>query len=125
MVPSGDTAGRVSDAGVFTPGPAFVTVQAVPFIAVAVGLATLALVAALRRGDLVVRLGFVMTGVTALPWAVTMVLVGSTGDRDLAHRLCQAGYAPIPLIGSGLLMVILAVVGRLDAQRFPVQHAGS
>ncbi len=94
-----------------------VTIQAVPFFVVAVGLATLALVAALRRGDLVVRLGFVMTGVTALPWAVTMVLVGGTDDLDLAHRLCLAGYAPIPLIGSGLLMVILAVVGRLDAHR--------
>lgn len=64
-----------------------------------------------------VRLGFVMVGITALPWATTMALVACTSDRDLAYRLCQAGYAPIPLIGSGLLMVILAVVGRLDARR--------
>ncbi len=93
------------------------TVQAIPFVAIAAGLALLALVAALRRGDLVVRLGLVMTGVTALPWATSMVLVACTDDRDLAHRLCQAGFASVPLIGSGLLMVTLAVVGRLDAQR--------
>jgi serine phosphatase RsbU (regulator of sigma subunit) len=93
------------------------SVQAVPFMAIALALVALALLAALRRGDLVVRLGLVMTTVTALPWAMTMVLVGSTTDHELARRLCQAGYAPIPLIGSGLLMVILAVVGRLDAQR--------
>ncbi|MBZ0238218.1 MAG: hypothetical protein K8M05_38260, partial [Deltaproteobacteria bacterium] len=80
-------------------------------------LVALALTAALRRGDLVVRLGFVMTGVTALPWATTLALVACTTDRELAFRLCQAGYAPIPLIGSGVLMIILAVVGRLDAQR--------
>ena len=98
--------------GLLTP-----TVQALPHAVMAVVLVALALTAALRRGDLVVRLGFVMTGVTALPWATTMALVGCTTDRELAYRLCQAGYAPIPLIGSGLLMVILAVVGRLDAQR--------
>jgi hypothetical protein len=58
-----------------------------------------------------------MVGITALPWATTMALVACTTDRELAFRLCQAGYAPIPLIGSGLLLVILAVVGRLDARR--------
>lgn len=93
------------------------TVQAIPFVAVAVSLAAMALVAAIRRGDLVVRLGFVMVGVTALPWAIGMALVACTTDPDLAYRLSQAGLGPVPLVGSGLLMVVLAVVGKLDAQR--------
>ncbi len=96
------------------------SVQAIPFVAIAAGLAALALTAALRRGDLVVRLGFVMVGVTALPWACSLALVAclqGPGADDLARRIYQVGFGPIPLVGSGLLMVILAVVGRLDAQR--------
>jgi serine phosphatase RsbU (regulator of sigma subunit) len=93
------------------------TVQAIPFVAVAAGLAALTITAALRRGDLVVRLGFVMVGITALPWAVSLTLVACLDDAELARRIYQIGFGPIPIAGSGLLMVILAVVGRLDAQR--------
>lgn len=93
------------------------TVLALPFVAVAAGLAALTVTAALRRGDLVVRLGFVMVGVTALPWAVSLIIVACLDDAEVARRVFQLGFAPIPVVGSGLLMVILAVVGRLDAQR--------
>lgn len=93
------------------------TVQALPFAAIAVAVVALAVIAALRKGDLVVRLGFVLTGVTALPWAVGLALAACTDDHDLAYRLCRAGFAPVPLIGAALLMVILAVIGKLDAQR--------
>lgn len=93
------------------------TVQAVPFAAVSAGLVMLAVVAAILRGDLVVRLAFVLITVTALPWAIGLAIGATTTDPALALPIYRVGYAALPITGAGLLMVILAVVGKLDAHR--------
>lgn len=92
-----------------------------PFVALTVALVALAVVPALHRGDPVVRLGFVLIGLSALPWAATTALIGCLGhapaDGLLATPVSRAGFAPIALVGSGLLMVILGVAGKVDAHR--------
>lgn len=90
---------------------------AVPFAVLAVGLVAMALVAALVRGDAVVRLGFAMIALTALPWALTTTLAACAPDSPDLVPLFRAGFAPVPLVGGGLLMVMLAVAGRVDDHR--------
>jgi len=90
---------------------------AIPFLVLTVALVALAVVPALYRGDAVVRLGFVLIAVSALPWAATTVLIGCMDDPALAEPISRAGFAPLALVGSGLLMVILGVAGKVDAHR--------
>lgn len=90
---------------------------AVPFAVLAAGLVAMALVAALVRGDAVVRLGFAMIALTALPWALTTTLGACAPTSPELVPLFRAGFAPIPLVGGGLLMVMLAVAGRVDDHR--------
>ncbi len=93
------------------------TVQAMPFAVVSAALVVLAVLAAILRGDLVVRLAFVLIAVAALPWAVGMTLGACATDLDVTLHIYRLGYAPVPVIGAGLLMVILALVGKLDSHR--------
>ena len=90
---------------------------ALPFLALAVGLATLALVPALVRGEVVVRLGFTMIGLCALPWAATTALAACVDDGPSLLPFMRAAFAPIPLVGSGLLIVMLGVAGRIEGHR--------
>ncbi len=91
--------------------------SAIPFVVLTIALVALAVVPALYRGDPVVRLGFVLIALSALPWAATTVVVGCMTDAALAAPVSRAGFAPLPLVGSGLLMVILGVAGKVDAHR--------
>ena len=90
---------------------------ALPFLALAVGLATLALLPALLRGEVVVRLGFTMIGLCALPWAATTALAACVDDGPSLLPFMRAAFAPIPLVGSGLLIVMLGVAGRIEGHR--------
>ncbi|MBL8626579.1 MAG: SpoIIE family protein phosphatase [Myxococcales bacterium] len=90
---------------------------ALPFLALAVGLAALALVPALVRGEVVVRLGFTMIGLCALPWAATTALGACVDDGPSLLPFMRAAFAPIPLVGSGLLIVMLGVAGRIEGHR--------
>jgi len=90
---------------------------ALPFLVLAVGLATLALVPALVRGEVVVRLGFTMIGLCALPWAATTALAACVDDGPSLLPFMRAAFAPIPLVGSGLLIVMLGVAGRIEGHR--------
>ncbi|MEZ4404760.1 MAG: PP2C family protein-serine/threonine phosphatase [Kofleriaceae bacterium] len=91
--------------------------SAVPFVLLAVGLAALALVPALVQGDPVVRLGFALIGLAALPWAAGTAAIAAADQLEPAVPLARAVFAPLPLVGSGLLMALLGVAGRIDDHR--------
>ena len=90
---------------------------AVPFAVLAAGLAALGLAPALLRGEVVVRLGFAMIAVSALPWALVTTAAACVDGPAPLVPLMRAGFAPIPLVGSGLLIVMLGVAGRVDPHR--------
>lgn len=90
---------------------------AVPFAVLALALAVLAIVPALSRGDAAVRLGFIVIGACALPWALTTALNASVVDGAPSVALARAGFMPLAAVGSGLLLVLLGVAGRIDEHR--------
>lgn len=96
-----------------------------PYIACALALAAVGIVAVLVRGDRVLRLGTIGTSTTALPWAVCSALAASTSDPELATRLYRLGNGPIALVGPSLLLVLLGVSGQLERHRWLAWTAGS
>lgn len=96
-----------------------------PYIACAIALVAVGVVAATVRGDRVLRLGTIGTSTTALPWAVTSALAACTGDPELATQLYRLGNGPIALVGPSLMLVLLGVSGQLERYRVLAWTAGS
>lgn len=96
----------------------------VPYLVCAVALLSVAMVAALTRGDRVLRLGTIGAAVTALPWALCSALAICTTDPALATKLLRLGNGPIALVGPSLLLVLLGVSGQLERYRWIARSAG-
>jgi GAF domain-containing protein len=89
----------------------------VPYLVCALSLAAIGLVAALVRGDRVLRLGAIGASITSLPWAACSWLAACTRDPALAERLLRLGNAPLAVVGLCLLLVLLGVTGQLERHR--------
>ena len=89
-----------------------------PYLACALVLVAVGLVAALVRGDRVLRLGTIGASFTALPWAVCSALAVCTQDPALAEKLLRLGSGPVALIGPNLLIVLLGATGQLERNRW-------
>jgi hypothetical protein len=96
----------------------------IPYVACAVALAAIGVVAALVRGDRVMRLGVIGAATTALPWALTSSLAMCTDDPVVATRLFRLGSGPVALIGPNLLLVLLGISGQLERHRAVARLAG-
>ncbi len=96
----------------------------VPFLVCALSLAAVGLVAAVVRGDRVLRLGTIGVSITALPWAVCSALAACTWDPALAARLLRLGNGPLALVGPCLLLVLLGATGQLERHRWIARTAG-
>jgi len=96
----------------------------IPYAVCAAALAAIGLVAALIRGDRVMRLGVIGAATTALPWAICSSLAGATGDPEVAVRLLRLGTGPVSLVGPNLLLVLLGLGGQLERHRWVVGLAG-
>ena len=83
----------------------------IPYAVCAAALAAIGLVAALIRGDRVMRLGVIGAATTALPWAICSSLAGATDDPEVAVRLLRLGTGPVSLVGPNLLLVLLGLGG--------------
>jgi hypothetical protein len=94
-----------------------------PFLVCALSLAAVGLVAAVIRGDRVLRLGTIGVSITALPWAVCSALAACTRDPDLAARLLRLGNGPLALVGPCLLLVLLGATGQLERHRWIARTA--
>lgn len=90
----------------------------VPYLAAAIALAALGVVTVVVRGDTLIRLAMLLLVAVTLPWALSYALVGSTRDPALAERLFRVGLAPVSMTGPGLMLLVLAVSGRVDAHRW-------
>jgi hypothetical protein len=77
-----------------------------------------AFVAALVRGDRVLRLGMIGASITALPWAACQAFAACTDDARIATRLERLGNGPLELVGPCLLLVLLAASGQLERFRW-------
>ena len=96
-----------------------------PYLACALSLAAVALVAALVRGDRVLRLGTIGAATTAMPWALCSAVSTWTNDPAVAERLLRLGNGPIALVGPSLLLVLLGVSGQLERHRYLARIAGA
>jgi len=97
---------------------------AAPYVACVLTLLACALVAALVRGDRVMRLGVIGAALTTLPWAFCTALSICALDRETALRLLRIGSGPVALIGPNLLLVLLGVSGQLERHRWLARIAG-
>lgn len=97
---------------------------AAPYVACVLTLLACALVAALVRGDRVMRLGVIGAALTTLPWAMCSALAICALDRETALRLLRIGSGPVALIGPNLLLVLLGVSGQLERHRWLARIAG-
>ncbi len=95
-----------------------------PYLACAAALIAAATVAALIRGDRVLRLGTVGAATTALPWALCSAVATWTDDPEVAVRLLRLGNGSIALVGPALLLVLLGVSGQLERHRWIARMAG-
>lgn len=95
-----------------------------PYVACAAALVTIGAVAALVRGDRVMRLGVIGAATTALPWAMCSSLALCTDDPEVATRLLRLGTGPVALIGPNLLLVLFGISGQLERHRWAVRLAG-
>ena len=96
-----------------------------PYLACALSLAAVALVATLVRGDRVLRLGTISAATTALPWALCSAVATWTDNLGDAEKLLRLGNGPIALVGPSLLIVLLGVSGQLERHRYLVRIAGA
>jgi len=96
-----------------------------PYLACGLSLAAVALVAALVRGDRVLRLGTISAATTALPWALCSAVATWTDDPTDAERLLRLGNGPIAVVGPSLLLLLLGVSGQLERHRYLVRIAGA
>jgi phosphoserine phosphatase RsbU/P len=92
--------------------------HALPFAVFSVVLIALASATVVLRGDRLIRLAILIVALATLPWAASLALAGSTHDPVLAERFFRAGSGTIGLIGAGLLLLILAVSGRIAYHRW-------
>jgi Stage II sporulation protein E (SpoIIE) len=90
----------------------------VPYLVCALSLAAIGIVAALIRGDRVLRLGTIGASISSLPWAASSALAACTRDPELAERLLRLGNAPLALVGVCFLLVLLGVTGQLERHRW-------
>ena len=95
-----------------------------PYLVCAAGLIAVAMIAAVIRGDRVMRLGAIGAAVNATPWALASCAVTWTDDRDVAILLLRLGNGPIALVGPSLLLVLLGVSGQLERYRWLARSAG-
>jgi hypothetical protein len=93
------------------------SVLALPYALVFVAVGFMGLVAVIVRGDPILRLAVLILSACALVWSAGFVIAASTRDPALAQLAYHIGYGPIPLVGPGLLMLILSVSGRFDSYR--------
>jgi len=96
-----------------------------PYAVCAAALATIGVVAALVRGDRVMRLGVIGAATTALPWAICSSLASCTDDATVATHLLRLGSGPVALIGPNLLLVLLGISGQLERHRWAASLAGA
>jgi len=95
-----------------------------PFVVCAATIAAMGVVAAVIRGDRVMRIGMIGVAATSLPWAVCSALSICTDDPDTATRLSRLGGAPVALVGPSLLLVLLGLSGQLERHRWVARLAG-
>ncbi len=95
-----------------------------PYLVCAAGLIAVAVIAAVIRGDRVMRLGAIGAAVNAIPWALGSCAVAWTDDREAATLLLRLGNGPIALVGPSLLLVLLGVSGQLERYRWLARSAG-
>jgi len=95
-----------------------------PYVSCAIALIAIGVVAALVRGDRVMRLGVIGAATTAMPWAICSSIAMCTDDPAVATRLLRLGSGPVALIGPNLVLVLLGVSGQLERHRWAVRLSG-
>ena len=96
----------------------------VPYVVCALSLAAVGVVAAVIRGDRVLRLGTIGAVISSLPWAVTSALAAATWDPAIAVRLLRFGNGPLSLAGPSLMIVLLGATGQLERHRWIARLGG-
>jgi GAF domain-containing protein len=97
--------------------------QCLPYLVCVAALSAVVLLAALIRGDRVLRLGMIGAAAAALPWAICSSLVACMHDAEVATRVLRLGNGPVALIGPDLFVVLLGASGQLERYRWLARAA--
>jgi serine phosphatase RsbU (regulator of sigma subunit) len=90
---------------------------AVPYLVTAVAFTAIGIMAALVRGDGVLRLAVIGAVSNTLPWAVSSAAAACTQDPVAAANLYKLGNGPVSLLGSSLALLILGAYGQTERYR--------
>jgi len=88
-----------------------------PYAVLALGLLAFAIIAVLVRGDGATRASVAAMGLFALPYAAGMAVVLAADTPDGLTGLARAAIGPVSLVGPALLLLVVAVAGRVAQHR--------
>ena len=92
---------------------------ALPYLAAALAVTSVLVVAAVQRGDRVIRIGLISATGSLVPWTLaTAAAICVMEDVNVAYRLHRFGNGPTMFLGPSLFLVLLAVSGQLDRFRY-------
>jgi len=91
--------------------------QSVPYGVVVVSLLMVAGIAALTRGDRLIRSALLFLVVGALPYTLALTLMGAVNSPEVAHSIIKFGVGSVSLTGPALMMLLLAISGKFEAHR--------
>jgi hypothetical protein len=94
-----------------------------PYLACALLMIACGVIAAVIRGDRVLRLGAIGAATTALPWALCSGASTWSQDPELVTRLLRLGNGPVALVGPSLMLVLLGASGQLERNRWIARAA--
>ncbi|HTM21977.1 MAG TPA: hypothetical protein VL172_15755, partial [Kofleriaceae bacterium] len=96
---------------------------AVPFLVMGAGLLCAMLLTVLVRGNATIRAAGMAVYAASFPYAACLAVIACTRDPDLAHRMAKLFVGSIGLLGPGMLLLQLAISGRLERYRWLVALA--
>jgi len=90
---------------------------AIPFMVFGLGLAVVAAMVVLTRGNALIRAAALAVVASAAPYSIALSVIACTDDPDLAHRMAKLFVGSIGLLGPSLMLLLLALSGRHERHR--------
>jgi hypothetical protein len=97
---------------------------AAPYFVVTLVLVAIGVVAALTRGDRVLRIGVLGAVAAAVPWGLASGFAACLTSPAAVERLLRLGNGPLSLIGPTILLVLFGASGQLERHRWIARTAG-